>query len=758
MRTAPLSAGSDLARPVRWHRRVHFGEEVPAGVPILQNAGIAGLNLVVEVAWGAVLTADPATWQWFDVTRDVMTAGGKNVSITLGKTDEASLAQPAHCSFMLDNRSGVYSKGGQSINYPNVKINTPVRVRTIYQNVSTIRFYGYSVGFDPDWDHTGNYAVVSVKAEGALRRIQLGKKPIQSALRRSIPSRTSVVAYWPCEDGPLANQLSVVRGGTTASIVPVTTPAAFSGFASSAPIPTVGTGGGWNGFVALYPQTGTNVVRFIGQVPATGIADVTSIAGIGITGTGVATVLLVYGTLAGGSLALYFYDASGALITTTAFITFAINGELLRFSIEFVNSGSNVNWAVAIYQVNAPIASVGSGTVNNINVNAVNGVSISTFGAASGFSAGHVTVENTFTSLYDLSPQQNAFVGENASNRMTRLSSENNVPLTQIFDGLGHTASYNMGAQPIDTYINCIRECEAVDQGLLCDGLNNGLTYFIRYDKTSIASSMTLDASAGDMAMPFTPLDDDLLMRNRQVVTLKGAGDYIAQDDTSAFSVANVGMYDQSATINFADNKYDDPFHLANWLVHVGTSSMQVGYRYPKLELDFARRPAQIPAWLSTPLWGRVDINNLNTARSQAQLGPVQLLVEGWTETISQFRWNAAVNASPYEPWRVVVLANQTGDTGEFICHLDTDGCVVTSPVAAGASSFAVTITGITPWTTASDDFPFQVDVAGVPITVTAISALSGSSQTFTVTGATVLNSIAAGTSVSVWRETTLGY
>lgn len=751
--TAPHVAGFTRVAP--WKRRQSpFDDEVPGGVPILGTAGVVGLNLIVEIAWGAQIAADPSTWTWTDVSSDVMTAGGKKVSITLGRTDETSVAQPAKCSFTLDNRSGAYSKGGQSRNYPNVKTNVPVRVRLVYQNVMYTRFYGYAVGFSPDWDHTGNYAIAVVQAEGALRRIQLNKKPVQSTLRRSIPQLPNLVEYWPCEDGALSTAFASAVGGPPTDNTPTITPAAFSGIPSSAPLPTISTGGGFAGGVRPYTFTGQSQIRYMINIPAAGLPDSSVVVSVTTNGA-LGRFDVVYYATGGGLFGFNIYNADLTInYTSPIFGGPGVNGNSYKLSIELTNSGADLNWQFGTYRLGDPSGGYASGTVVGKNISTVWGVFVSEFLTESGLSAGHITVENAVSSIFDTVQQVNAYRGEGANDRMVRLSSENNVPFTNS----GPIGNYNMGYQPIDTYINCMRECEMVDQGMLCDGLNNGLTYFTRYSRTSQPATMTLDASAGDMAMPFTPLDDDFLIRNKEIITIKGGSDYTAEDVVGPYGTAAVGTYDQALTVNFQDDRYNDADHLANWLVHVGTASVQLGYRYPTLPLDLARRPAQIASWLTTSLFSRIDINNMYTARSQAPLGPIRLLVEGWTETFDQLRWNVSVNASSYEPWRVAVLADVTGDTNEFICHLDTDGCVTALFVSAGSSSIPVTITGVTPWTTVADDFPFQVSIRGVPITVTSISALSGVSQTMTVTPATVLNDIPAGSAVAVWRPPYLGY
>jgi hypothetical protein len=59
-------------------------------------------------------------------------------------------------------------------------------------------------------------------------------------------------------------------------------------------------------------------------------------------------------------------------------------------------------------------------------------------------------------------------------------------------------------------------------------------------------------------------------------------------------------------------------------------------------------------------------------------------------------------------------------------------------------------------WTTADDDFPLVVDMAGIPVTVTDITGAS-SPQTFTVDPDTVTKDLPAGSDVSVWYPPVLG-
>ncbi len=225
-----------------------------AGVPILQQqfTGLNALTLVVEIAWGANLTANPSSWAWTDVTTDAQVDNGKKITITPGRADEASASQPAVGVVVLDDRLNKYSRSPLSSNYPNVRKNTPVRFRVVHQGVSYTRFFGYATGFVPSWDTTGAYAVVTITANGVLRRLNQGTALLRSPLERAIVA-SGPVAYWPMEDtGSSTTMTSPIVGVPSMSIAGLTV-ASNTGLAGSAPVP-------------VYDTTGTGLV--IGNVPA----------------------------------------------------------------------------------------------------------------------------------------------------------------------------------------------------------------------------------------------------------------------------------------------------------------------------------------------------------------------------------------------------------------------------------------------------------------------------------------------------------
>lgn len=109
-------------------------------------------RLVVEAGFGYAVTS--ASIVWTDVTQFVDEIQG--VRITRGAADELSDIQPGTCSMVLDNADGRFTPTlATSPYYPNVKKNTPIRVRV----VTTAKNLITNTSFETDtssWSATGS--------------------------------------------------------------------------------------------------------------------------------------------------------------------------------------------------------------------------------------------------------------------------------------------------------------------------------------------------------------------------------------------------------------------------------------------------------------------------------------------------------------------------------------------------------------------------------------------------------------------------
>ena len=144
------------------------------------------LELTVQAAWGADLTADPTTWTWTDLSDRLM---AEQVSIRRGVAVGASTSQTSLATVRLTNEDGALTPLlASSPFYPYVDAGTPMRIRLrsetspifvdTYSRVSASGLgfsdsgYGhtYPAGTIGDFTVNGSAAKVSIPGANVLRR------------------------------------------------------------------------------------------------------------------------------------------------------------------------------------------------------------------------------------------------------------------------------------------------------------------------------------------------------------------------------------------------------------------------------------------------------------------------------------------------------------------------------------------------------------------------------------------------------------
>jgi hypothetical protein len=725
------------------------GTVLPQGVPILVQQFPLGpnqLNLAVEIAWGAQISTPESTWKWTEVSQDVLSA--PQIVTTIGRSDESSTPQPAQVAMTLLNTSGNYSYGAQSANYPNVHKNVPVRVSVIYQGVQYTRFLGYSTGFTPTWDTTGNYAAVNLTAAGVKRRLNQAVAVVQSVLRTAIPTQPGLIGYWPMEDGstatsfasaiPSVGPMSIGTGGCQ--------PASSTTILASNPLPVLNAAAVY-GVVFGVPPTGTAQMRFVcvfppaTEEPPSG----SQIACITTSGGSLEGWYLFYSV--GGGLFIRAVDANGNTQYQSSTYAFGVDGQAGLLSFSFIQSGANVNAEMSFIPLGVGEFGPVDVTIPNQTLGNPIAINVNPFGLMGDFVVGHVQLLNVYASYYVLLEQANGYDGEYSIDRMIRLTAQQG----EYIYTAGQFQNQKMGEQTPDTFINLVEGCAVVEDAYLYDGLQQGLSVIAHDQITSQVASMTLDASLGQIAPPLTPLDDDQLTVNEYTAYRVNGSSATWTDTYSPLQVANIGEYSQSTTQDF----YSDGEQLtdfAAWKVNVGTVN---DYRWTPVIFWLHHNPELLPTWLNTLPMSNINVTNLSDERAQLSDLTVRLLLEGYTETIDQFTWTVSANCSSYLPWVVMTSAQDTGDTSQWIGRADTDGAELTQSYPAGSTSLSVATPSGPLWTTVADDFPLVVNIGGNPITVTTITG-SSSPQTFTVTGSTVVAPLANGASVSVWEPAVL--
>ncbi|MER6892029.1 hypothetical protein, partial [Streptomyces halstedii] len=628
---------------------------------------IGPLNVTVEIDLGD---------GWIDITEYAYLRN----AITLGRgtPDEATKADPATLSMTLNNRDGRFSpRNPLGPYYGRLGRNTPVRITA----EGSIRGVLEVSAWPRRWDVSGEDRYVPVAGAGIMRRLGQGKKVLQSALRRSIAGVAPYAAWWPLEDAAGSEQAA--SGYALRPAMRVDGSVTFTGEVSAglAGGVQIGKGGRLTGAVAEplpgwvaawwfdLPEitstedeyTHSGVLHWEcpdtpGASHWTGYARANPVAGVqefvlqGADEDGGAHLFLQHaGDLWGvGPVQIAVHArTTGAGIVADLYV----GGELVETTTSF--PGDTIT----------PIVSIG---INNVQ--ALAGIDMEYAGSISHLlvADGARVAEVNGHTIAGL-----GYLGETAGDRIIRLCEEEGIPL--VFTGDSQDTP-QMGPQAPAKFLELLGEAADVDAGHLGEQREAiGLTYITRASSYNTSPDMTV--AYEDLAPPLEPTPDDQRTRNDVTVTRQGGSSARVVVEDGPLSVQDpphgVGTYDEGLTLNLQDD--GQPLYHAGWRAHRGTWDED---RWPLVHLDLAAVPALIPG--ATALDSR---SHLRITGLMANPIPedVDLLVEGYEETLDMFGWDISVNSSPQGPYRVGVVEDAE------LAHVDADE----AELAAGATADA---------------------------------------------------------------------
>lgn len=249
-------------------------------------------------------------------------------------------------------------------------------------------------------------------------------------------------------------------------------------------------------------------------------------------------------------------------------------------------------------------------------------------------------------------------------------------------------------------------------------------------------ASLALDYSAGHVSPPFEPTDDDDGLVNTVEATRRDGGEAAYRLDEGPLGAApppeGVGPYEESVTLDVARD--EQLGEQAGWRVHLGTAD---GYRYPSATVNLVGNPQLVETVAERDTGDALQIIN---PPAWLPPEPVELMIEGYTETLNAYRWSIEFNASPGAPWIVgQALAEEDGEPvalGESQPNrADTAGCGLAEDLDETATGFTVTTHQGPRWITSEefpDELPFDIQCGGEVMRVQSITG-TGRTQTFTV-------------------------
>lgn len=714
--------------------------------------------VVVEVAWGADLAADPGSWVWYDHSADLMnTDDMPGVTIQRGRADEAAQTQPTNVTFTLDNPAGAYTpRNASGAHWPYVRQNTPIRISMNTGDGARVRGVVYAYSWEPQWNDLLNIPVVNVTASGILKQLGSGSAPLRSALARAASGQSSFssatspdpvppLVYWPFEDGSGSTTAAEYFGGQSVTPSGAVTWASDSTLASSAALPKFAAGALLVAPVPAYTSSGGWTVAAVISIPETPAAKVTLLEA---AATGTQLVRWRLTVTSALLLQLEAYDTSGTEIFggPTHVLDTTMIGTPIMVLMSAVQVGANLEYNGQVEAVDGSSVTVSGNSLARTVPN-ITKVTFAPDSNLDGATFGHLAVYNSdVESLDATNPLSNGLQGWNSEGgpriRFARLCTEQGIPYV-VPEQVAEFAGVNpagtgqvMGPQRAAKVADLLRECEAAGGllyeprdraglGFLVQTVNaaagyvqGGVTFGQVFDhgaRYNRPTQMVLDmAQQGQVFGPFRPVEDDQRRRNDWTVSQPSGTSGRYADETGPEGVTAVGRYDDSATVNVTTQGLVDQ---AAWRVHLGTVEQM---RYPQLAIDLRRWPELISQWRECEVGSRITVNNLPAEHAA---GVLDLVIEGWQENLRDFEWTATLNCSSYEPWRVATVEGAVDPL-----RLDTGGSDLDQACGAGDVTLRVATQTFPVWVTSAAypaDFPFDLDVDGERVRVTAAANLS---------------------------------
>lgn len=262
--------------------------------------------------------------------------------------------------------------------------------------------------------------------------------------------------------------------------------------------------------------------------------------------------------------------------------------------------------------------------------------------------------------------------------------------------------------------------------------------------------SMTVDAEADLDGTAYVPSFDELNLTNQVTVTRSGeSGVLSTQTDNDLTSQTLYGL--SSGTVDTFTVDDRDALALAQSQV---AALSYPGFRLSQVVVDLltATTAGLYTAITGTRIGSRIRVTNLPKARGPAT--QVDLIVEGWTETIGTDQYSIAFDTSPADcPPRGVYDDTTWG-------RYQASGQTLNASLTSSATTVVIaTGAGLPTFTTVSARYPLSIQIGAEVMTLTSAPGGATSPQTFTGVTRAVAGTTAAaqssGAGVQLWPAVT---
>lgn len=607
--------------------------------------------------------------------------------------------------------------------------------------------YYRSVGEIPSWpptrDLTGNAVYTSIAPTGVTRRMDAGNKPIESSLMRFIKA-SNPDEFWPMtENVPDKGFASSLVGGPDLAYVP-------DFFVNDLEPPQFGSKDVVFWMEPLTLVKIDNGATFIGSLPGgQGTSGeyvfdlVTTTGGIYQTNDGIQlsdggagtdddprfeincrwlgdddgsngrwfSCLWTSYTTDASSLGLFFSNTTPS--NGDAFFD-QTRPHQIRLKVTWSSSSTTLTLYADGVQIASGSVAIGSKPVDRVQIDISNvffadldkfdqGVGFATFWRDSADAP----------AIGDLYDAINGYPGETSSERIIRLANESGYVASSSGDPADEST---LSEQEFEKLLQLMQDASDANLGYLLER-RDALEIYHRGQSTlwNQSPSLVLDFADGVIGSPFKPVDDDKLTENDVTVSRKRNGTpirYVLEE--GELSVQDfpdgVGRYDND--YEFVVDNDEDVEGIAAMKLHLGTYN---GVRYTRITLNLANKRvyAMLHKILRADVGDKIRLLNIPLDHGP---GPVDLIIQGYSEVIGEGEWSITFNCTPGNPWSAG-QAFTDGDTSSQV-WMDTSGCVSGGTADTTQNQIDLFTTAIWHWTSDLEDSPYDIRVGGEDMTV----------------------------------------